>query len=121
MPNWLSFSNQEVQEMARQNRLRKLTEPGERLCSSCGEQALRFYYHELSGTSRIGTSYFWCPHCRKIAHSSGPRLSDRFDYDDPFRALGAAEFGSLETQDWYERLDKLWDSNVLPQRFVPKS
>jgi hypothetical protein len=83
--------------MAQQNRLKPLTEPGERSCASSGKQTLRFYYHELSKAGRIGTSYFWCPSCHKTAHSSGPRLSERFTYDDPFSAMNSDEFGVMET------------------------
>jgi hypothetical protein len=121
MSQWSSYSAEEVREMAQENRLRPLTDSGERLCASCGKQTLRFYYHELSKTGRIGTSYFWCRGCRKTAHSTGPRLSERYTYDDPFATIAADEFGAMEVHNWYDRLDDLWESKVLPQRFAPKA
>ena len=36
------------------------------------------------------------------------------------RTLGNEEFGRLERGDWFERLDRLWASGVLPQKFELK-
>jgi hypothetical protein len=120
MSQWKPYSPEEVHDMAQQNRRRLRTDFGERFCSSCGRLSLRFYYHELSKTGRIGSSYFWCPNCKKAAHSTGPRLSGQFDYNDPFDELGREEFGKMEAHNWYDHLDTLWDSKTLPQIFKEK-
>jgi len=81
---------------------------------------LRFYYHELVKGGRIGSSYYWCQDCKKFGHATGPCLSGQFSYDDPFGDVSREEFGKLERDDWFGRLNRLWVSGVLPQKFEKK-
>jgi len=48
-------------------------------------------------------------------------MSEEYDYTDPFDKLSREEFGNLENQNWYDRLDELWESGVLPQVFKLKA
>jgi hypothetical protein len=118
---WKLYSTAEVHTMAQHNRAKPVTDSSQRYCSSCGEYNIRFYYHELSKSGRIGSSYYWCPKCKKCSHSTGPRMSEEYDYTDPFDKLSREEFGNLENQNWYDRLDELWESGVLPQVFKLKA
>ena len=121
--SWKPFAFDEmfsVRRTTRENTEEDQTRSADQVCRSCGRSSLRFYYHELVKGGRIGTTYYWCPNCKKSGHSTGACRSTRFTYDDPFGELSAEEFGKLEKSDWFDHLDQLWTSGLLPQKFKVK-
>lgn len=113
---WKNYSSSEVQELTA--RPQPPTVTVERECPSCRRRSVRFYYHDLAGTSRtIGSAYVWCRYCRKTWVFTGQAFAPEFEFDDPFKNLAFAEFGKVEQQkEWYSKLDELWENGVLPQK-----
>ena len=121
MPHWQTYSSEDIQKMGQANRKIPLTDSSERLCVTCNKISLRFYYHELSRTGRIGSSWHWCADCKRGTHSSGPKLSAEFVFTDPHENLSSEQFGQLEREDWYDHLNGVWEKGALPQRFELKT
>lgn len=95
---------------------------GERDCPICETKTLRYYYREsrMDAASRIvGTSWFWCPRCRRYSHFSGETLSKDFTFDNPQDTTVKHE-RVPEDPAWYEYLNDLWERGVLPQTFTPR-
>jgi hypothetical protein len=115
---WGSFDADQVAALTRGASF--LTDPGERVCPSCGRRSLRAYV-EAPRTARRPTlvSYVWCPACRKFVGSRA-RRPDGLVFSDPLAMLSGAERRELERSlvGFLAHLDRLWDDGVLPQTFV---
>ena len=118
MKPWQQYSFAEMQQMGEINRRFVRTDSSKRFCSSCTQKNLRFYYHEVVKGGRIGSFYYSCSHCTKCGHATGACLSLTFVYNDPFEKLSPSEYGEMEKNGWFDRLEGLWESRVLPQEFV---
>lgn len=91
----------------------------ERVCPACGAASVRTYVHRRTGAGRPALiTYSWCAACRRFKGWTGPD-SGELAFTDPLADLSAAGRRELERDfdAFLRRLDGLWDSGELPQRF----
>lgn len=98
---------------------RFIDNPVERECPACGNAAVRTYMYRSDRPGRETViSYTWCAVCRRFSGSTGPRPG-RLDFADPLRSLSSGEREEMEsdTDRFFETLDRMWESGLLPQQF----
>ncbi|MDQ0933369.1 hypothetical protein QFZ49_003309 [Streptomyces turgidiscabies] len=99
---------------------RFIDEPRERECPVCGNIAVRTYmYASDRGPGRETViSYTWCASCGHFTGNTGPRPAG-LRFTDPLAALSRADRIDMESDSdlFFRKLDRLWDSGELPQRF----
>ncbi len=115
---WSSFNGSQVEILAQDTGFPE--DPRERDCPACGVRAVRVYL-SASPQARRPTlvSYVWCAACRRFV---GTRAAhpDGLEFTDPLAELTAERRRELERTvvGFLDHLDRLWDSGVLPQRFL---
>jgi hypothetical protein len=95
--------------------------PGERPCPACGKRAVRTYVYRAAESPQrpARISYSWCVNCRRFKGWTGPDLGD-LEFNDPLGDLSLAQRKKAERDidAFFRKLDVLWDSGELPQRFT---
>ncbi len=119
---WKQYSNQEVDRLAAH--APPMTDRSERTCPACARRAVRTYYYERERFGRpIGVLYAWCANCCRYTSSVGEPLSPLFAFDTPDEAADVLARARRvdDPRMIIERLDALWNSGVLPQKFTRRA
>lgn len=109
------FTPAELEVLGRKRNF--LRDQSESPCPACGKVAIRTYLRNTKHAGRPAViSYTWCAACRRMAGSTGA-LPRGLLIADPWQTLDPAAWQEFDTSlpRLFGRLDRLWDSGVLPQ------
>ena len=89
----------------------------EQRCPHCRNKSLRLYMYRARRTGDLATQ-IWCQICHSYSGWTGPYPSD-LHIEDPLAGLSVEEFQEAVGKgedNFFGRLDALWEKGLLPQR-----
>ena len=116
MAKWVPFTPEELKLLAAQGL--HITQTDKMNCPHCGSQAMCVYLHDLS--ERKTAEWLWCADCKRFTHHCVAALSCSYSYNDPLADGEYASALNFSGEKWYDFLQTLYDSGILPQRIAKK-